>query len=54
MQLMSEHILPGAAAGGQEETSGKQVNSRLGAWFQALTSLGKLAARELNQQPAAS
>lgn len=48
MQMMNHYILPsGTPAGG--EATGKQANSRFGVWFQALTSLGKLAAREFNQ-----
>lgn len=50
MQLMNQYLLPAGTAGAGE-TGGKQINSRFGAWFQALTSLGKMAARELNQHP---
>lgn len=52
MQLTEQLALPSPGSQpGSESESGKQMNSRFGAWFQALTSLGQLAARELNQHP---
>jgi NAD(P)-dependent dehydrogenase (short-subunit alcohol dehydrogenase family) len=48
MQLTNELLLPGANAGDQERT-GKALNPKFGALFQALTRLGQVAASGLNQ-----
>jgi short-subunit dehydrogenase len=48
LQMVNEFILPGSVKEG-EELKGKQAGAKLGALFQTLTSLGRLAATELNQ-----
>lgn len=48
MQMTTELALPGAAAN-ENSSTGKSLNPRFGAVFQALTSLGRMAATALNQ-----
>jgi short-subunit dehydrogenase len=48
MQLVNANLLPGAS-GSRSSTSGKNLNERFGPLFQALTSLGRSAARSFNQ-----
>jgi short-subunit dehydrogenase len=48
MQLTNEFLLPGPGKN-RSEASGKLINSRFGAVFQALTALGRAAASALNE-----
>jgi short-subunit dehydrogenase len=48
MQAVNTYLLP-LATGKTHSASGKTVNSRFGAVFQALTTLGRAAAQSLNQ-----
>ena len=48
MQFASRHLLPKSGSE-NTSTSGKTVNSKFGALFQALTSLGRTAATSLNE-----
>jgi hypothetical protein len=48
MQMVNTYLLP-AATGRRYSLPGKAVNSRFGAVFQALTTLGRTAARSFNQ-----
>lgn len=48
MQIVSTQFLP-SATGKADSASGKALNSRFGALFHALTSLGKAAARSFNE-----
>lgn len=48
MQMVNTYVLP-VATGNKSTGSGKNLNERFGPLFQALTSLGRTAARSLNQ-----
>jgi short-subunit dehydrogenase len=48
MQIVKTYLLP-TASGSSDSLPGKAVNSRFGAVFQALTTLGRTAGRSLNQ-----
>lgn len=48
MELTATHLLPAPDVGTGRRT-GKSLNPKLGAWFQAITALGRSAARTLNE-----
>ncbi len=48
MRMANKYLLP-VAAGRKDSSSGKNLNARFGPLFQALTSLGRTAARSFNE-----
>jgi short-subunit dehydrogenase len=48
MQMVNSYLLP-VSSGAKSSVSGKNLNERFGPLFQALTSLGRTAARSFNQ-----